>query len=439
MFKQLAILGALVLLAGCGGGGSSGGSSSGGNPVNPTPPSTVINYTSVSVNAGPPELNTGPDAYTQDNVAYVSVTLCAPGSATNCQTIPYVEVDTGSVGLRIVASALNSSLLSALKAETSPAGNPVGECYQYVDGYVFGSVRAADFTIGGESVSSMPVNVIGDSGVFSTVPSSCSSGGGTNESTVQAFGANGIIGIGVTTTDCGVACETAGGESAAIYYDCPSSGCSSIIGRAANATAPFQQVPNPVAAMSSDNNGSIMVLPASPSGGEVSMSGTLYFGIGTQSNNGLGSSKIYTTTGSDSINGPGLFTMVLNNQSLDESYVDSGTSLYAFVDAAIAACTQSGLTGFYCPASPVTIDPTVQGLNGASSSVSITINNANTLLQNATYSVLPGLGVNPNVAFPSTAYPNSFALGLPFFYGRSVATAIEGRNAAGTMGPYFAF
>jgi hypothetical protein len=34
---------------------------------------------------------------------------------------------------------------------------------------------------------------------------------------------------------------------------------------------------------------------------------------------------------------------------------------------------------------------------------------------------------------------NSFDWGLPFFYGRSVYTAIETRNTSGGVGPYFAF
>jgi hypothetical protein len=227
MLKRILALGALVLLAGCGGGG--GGSSSSSSSSSSSTPTPVVNYTTVSVNAGPPALDMGANAYTQDNVAYVSVTLCAPGSTTNCQTIPYVQVDTGSVGLRIMASVLNSSLLSAMTNEADALGNPLGECYQYVDGYVFGSVRLADFTIGGESVANMPVNVIGDSGAFATVPTSCSSGGGTSENTVQSFGANGIIGIGVTASDCGSACEIAAGQSGAIYYDCPSSGCGSTV------------------------------------------------------------------------------------------------------------------------------------------------------------------------------------------------------------------
>ena len=38
------------------------------------------------------------------NILYVNVTICAPGSTTNCQTIDHVQVDTGSQGLRILSS-----------------------------------------------------------------------------------------------------------------------------------------------------------------------------------------------------------------------------------------------------------------------------------------------------------------------------------------------
>jgi hypothetical protein len=52
---------------------------------------------------------------------------------------------------------------------------------------------------------------------------------------------------------------------------------------------------------------------------------------------------------------------------------------------------------------------------------------------------VPGVGGNPNVIFPNINLSDSFDYGLPFFYGRSVYTAIEGRSAGGTTGPYFAF
>jgi hypothetical protein len=425
-----------MLLAACGGGGSSSSTAAASTSTS-TPAAPLSNFVSVIVDSGPPSLQTGADPYVEANTPYVTITLCAPGT-TNCQTIDHVAVDTGSIGLRVPASVLSASLLSALTLETDPTGNPVGECYQYVDGYLFGSVRQADFTIGGEKVAGMPLQVAGDSGAFTAVPSSCSSGGGANLATVSALGANAIIGIGTTTTDCGANCTVSGGQGAAFYYDCPASGCSSIIARSASASAPFQQLPNPVAAMAVDNNGAILSLPAA-SAPAASLSGTLYFGIGTQTNNALGSASVITATTSASRNGPGLITVVYKGQSLPDSFIDSGSSLYFFTDSTIPLCTASDATGYYCPPSTLTLSLTLQGQSaGAGTAVSLALQNAEPLL-NTGDAVLPAIGGNPSALNFSNPYPTSFDLGLPFFFGRNVYTAIEGRQAGSTVGPYYAF
>jgi hypothetical protein len=398
----------------------------------------LTNFATLNVDGGPTALTTDPNGYIDDNIAFVSVTLCAPGGTTNCQTIDHVQVDTGSTGLRVLASVINPSLLSAMPTETDANSNPVGECFGYVDGYTFGSVRQADFQIGGETVANMPLQVIGDTGAFATVPSSCSSGGGSNLDTLLALGSNGIIGLGVTATDCDAACTTAGGYAAAIYYDCPSTGCASIIARAASTTAPFQQLPNPVAAMSVDNNGTIISLPASPTAGELSMTGTLYFGIGTETNNALGSATVLTATSSASPNGAGLITVTFNNSVLDESFIDSGSNLYVFSDSALPRCTQNDYTEYYCPSTPVSLALTLQGGSGTTISANVVINNAENFFNNNN-AVVPGIGATPSKFDPSNIYPRSFDFGLPFFYGRNVYTAIENMSAGGYTGPYFAY
>jgi len=439
VIKRLCAIGAMglaLVLTACGGGGHSSSSGSSGSTTTPTP--TLTNFTTLTVDGGPTALTTNPNGYLDDNIAFVSVTICAPGSTTNCQTIDHVQVDTGSTGLRILASVITPSLLSAMPTETDANSNPVGECFGYVDGYTFGSVRQADFQIGGEQVANMPFQAIGDTGAFSTVPSSCSSGGGTNENTLLALGANGIIGIGIMATDCDTACTVAGGYAAATYYDCPSSGCASIISRAASTTAPFQQLPNPVAAMSVDNNGTIMSLPTSPTAGEATMTGTLYFGIGTQTNNGLGSATVLTTTTSTNPNGSGLITVNFNNAVLSNSFIDSGSNLYVFADTALPTCTQANYTDYYCPTSPVTLSTTLVGTNGTSVAASIVINNAYTFFD-SNNAVVPGIGGSPTSFNQSTVYPQSFDLGLPFFYGRNVYTAIENKTAGSAIGPYFAY
>jgi hypothetical protein len=445
MIKRVCAIGLTLLLTACGGGGgggggstASGGSTSSSTTTTTTTTPTLTNFATLTVDGGPAALTSNPNGYIDDNIAFVSVTICAPGSTTNCQTIDHVQVDTGSTGLRILASVITPSLLAAMPTESDAGSNPVGECFGYVDGYTFGSVRQADFQIGGEKVGDMPFQAIGDTGVFSTVPSTCSSGGGTNLNTLLALGSNGIIGIGVTANDCGAACTTAGGYAAAAYYDCPSTGCASIIARTASTTAPFQQLPNPVAAMSVDNNGTIVSLPASPTAGEASMTGTLYFGIGTQTNNGLGSATVLTTTSSTSPNGAGLITVNFNNAALANSFIDSGSNLYVFSDSALSQCTQKDYTDYYCPTSPVTLTTTLVGATGASVSANIVINNAYNFFQ-SNNAVVPGIGGPPSTFSQSNVYPQSFDLGLPFFYGRNVYTAIENRPAGSSTGPYFAY
>src|ERR1700688_446096 len=59
---------------------------------------TGSNVQAISVNTG-----ADPQAFDYIDGAFTSVTVCAPGSTTNCQTISDVLIDTGSSGLRILS------------------------------------------------------------------------------------------------------------------------------------------------------------------------------------------------------------------------------------------------------------------------------------------------------------------------------------------------
>lgn len=430
---RIVVAAALLAVAACGGGGGGGTSAGTGGATTPAAPAApaLTNFASLVVDDGPAALATGPNGYRSDDVAFVSVTLCVPGTTT-CQTIDHVAVDTGSVGLRILQSALSPALQAGLPAQLDAQSNPVGECFGFVDGYTFGSVRQADFQVGGEKVAGLALHVVADGGRFAAVPAACSAGGGNNLTTVQGLGSNGILGIGVTATDCGASCAAAGSTAAAVYYDCPAAGCGNVIARAALTAAPFEQLPNPVAAMAVDNNGTVFSLPSLPSGGAASVTGTLYFGIGTQTNNGLGAATVLTTSPS------GLLTVVYKAQSLTQSYIDSGSNAYFFTDSGIAQCTGTTIAGFYCPATPLTLAPVIEGRNGLSAAPGLPLYNARTLFQTG-FAALPGIGADPTANDNFTATPRSFDLGLPFFFGRTVFIAIAGRPAGGSIGPFFAF
>src|SRR5258707_741377 len=171
---------------------SCGGGSGTPAPVISTP--TGSNVAGIVVDAGP--TSTSPDV----NTLFTTVTVCVPGSTTNCQTIDHIQVDTASYGLRILAPVLTLSL----PIQTTASGASLLECTRFVDGYSWGPVALVDVQISGESPSSLPVQVIVDAN-SSRVPSDCSSIGPA-EDTVAAFGANGILGVGVFAQDCGAYC-----------------------------------------------------------------------------------------------------------------------------------------------------------------------------------------------------------------------------------------
>jgi Protein of unknown function (DUF3443) len=385
--------------------------SCGGGSTLYVPPPPVItpgsNVVGVVVGPGP----TGNSI----NALYTTVTVCVPGSATQCQTIDNILVDTGSYGLRLLAPplTLNLGILAA------PDGNALLECTVFVDGFSWGPVAAADINIAGESASSVPVQIIGDSR-YTAVPSDCSGTGGTEENTVALFGANGVLGIGAFAQDCP---DCAANLITAFYYSC-SSGTNCV-----NTLVPLtSQVQNPVPLFPVDNNGTIITLPAVPSGGAAGATGSLIFGIDTQSNNQSGTPTVLALqTSGPNVSG---VTTIYNGQTLSASFIDSGSNALYFNDSNIAPCLSSSFTGFYCPATTGTYGATIQGANGVSAAVTFEVGDAETLPQSVT--AFAGLAGTTTVA-------GSFDWGLPFFYGNRVATAIAGYSTSAGTGPYVAF
>jgi Protein of unknown function (DUF3443) len=347
---------------------------------------------------------------------FTSVTVCVPGSTTSCQTIDHIQVDTGSYGLRLLAPVLTVTL----PVETLSSGNSLVQCTQFVDGYSWGPVTLADVQIAGETAKSLPVQVIGDSR-FTTIPAACSGTGGTEEDTVKEFGANGILGIGPFELDCGN-CDTV---DQGIYYACATTCTGTTVPNA-------MQVANPVTHFAADNNGSIVDLPAVASTGAVTLSGSLIFGIDTQSDNQSGTQTVLTVDGNAEL------LMTFNGQTLANSFIDSGSNGIYFADSNIATCTTTGFTSFYCPGNTLTLGLSIQGQNGVMvNNLTFNVGNAQTMLSTtptSTFNVLPQLAG----ALPA-GLAGSFDYGLAFFYGKRVAVAVEGNTTSVGTGPYIAF
>ena len=389
MLLVLAGCSAFSCLVGCGGGSHS------------TTPNVITttgnNVAAITVNSGPP----GNGGYI--NGGFTSVTVCTSGTST-CQTIDGILVDTGSSGLRI----LSSLLTVALTQEKAPDSNNVFECLPFLSGYTWGPVETADVQIAGEKASSVAIQAIGTT---TPVPIACSDFG-TASDTLQTLGANGLLGVGLFAQDCGSGCPTS------IYYECPAAGCFGV------AASLAEQVVNPVAFFSTDNNGVIVELPA-VSGGEASVSGSLVFGIGTQSNNGLGGAKVYT---SDDF---GNFTTSYKGASYSGSFIDSGSNGFYFLDGSTTGITLCGdIAGFYCPSNTVSVTATNQGVNGTSDAVTFNVGNTDSLFAMQSDFVYGDLGGE---------FSGAFDWGLPFFYGKNVFVAIQGASTPGGAGPYWAF
>ncbi len=384
--QAIALCGTFALCGACGGGSST-------HTAATTPTSGTAN------NVAPITVNSGPAGGYVDG-AFASVTVCVPGTST-CQTVDGLLVDTGSTGVRILSSALTINLAQ----QKTSSGSAVVECLPFLDSYTWGPVETADVEIAGEKASLLPIQVLSDSDF--TVASGCANFGLTSADTLDTLGANGILGVGLYAQDCGSGCEQTGSANPGLYYACSSSTSCQVT---EESTA--QQVQNPVALFATDNNGVIIELPAA-STPEASLSGSLIFGIGTQSNNALGTATIYTP------NDLGNFTTTYKGKSYSNSFIDSGSNGFYFLDTATTGMAEcSDATGFYCPASTETFAASVQGANGTSGSVSFSIANADTLFNanGAADTVFNDLGG------PS---PNSFDFGLPFFLGKNVFAGIQ--------------
>jgi hypothetical protein len=335
-----------------------------------------------------------------------------------------VLVDTGSFGLRILASAVSGLALP----QSNVGGSPLAECVQFIDNsLVWGPVKTAEVKMAGEDAASVPIQLIGDPG-FTSIPVACGAPANAHDSQAT-LGANGILGIGLFIQDCGQKCAT--NAAAGMYYACPAAGCTPA------AVPQAQQVQNPVALFSGpDNNGTIIELPGLPSSGQSSVTGSLVFGIGTQSNNGLGSATVLRADGT------GSFTTVFNGQSFS-SFIDSGSNAVYFLDSSyfqnntsmqIPTCSNTARFGpavvnFYCPASTENLAVTQVGIDGASSSFTYSLANGETQFGNGSEAL-------NNIGGP---HPGEFDWGLPFFYGRHIFTAIDGTSTSAGAGPYWAY
>lgn len=381
--------------------GSSGASAPSTGGVSSTatsvPQSTTPNVQPITVSVAP--------GLTR-NMLTTSVTVCQPGTS-NCATIDNIQVDTGSHGLRILASALPPSLTLAAVGSRSGV---TGQCAVFGGGYTWGAVRSADVRMAGQLAASIPIQLIADP-ALPTVPTDCASSGPSMLS-VASLRSNGILGVGLFAADCGSGCVNA--ALPRWYYSCDASGTC-----LASTQALAQQVTNPVSRFALDNNGVVIDLPAIADTGAASVSGSMIFGIGTQPNNTLDGASVIKANPQT-----GYVETTSAGQTYAQSYIDSGSNGLFFSSSQFPQCGY-----WYCPSATQTANALITGVDGVANTVSFAIGNSRALFASS------------NNAFNNLAgaVSNGFGWGLPFFFGRRVYTAIASRATSAGPGPYYAF
>ncbi len=399
-----------ALLSACGGGASTSSTVISGSGAVGFPQSAASlrdpNVMAISVESGPGN---------NVNIPYVSVTVCKPGTTT-CKTLDHILLDTGSTGLRIFASVLNAAPALALPPQQVGSSSTITECAQFLNAVAWGSVKLADVRLGGKTAASVPVQVL-EPNLPTALSNSALCGSAPVMTQPSSVGANGVLGLSLFVND------------KQRYFDCvsPSSRCSIAI-------APGLQVQNPVALFDSDsngvsdNNGVLVQLPALTSNGARSANGYLVFGVDTRDNNRLGSANVVPVNPFS-----GFFSTAINGISRDNSFIDSGSNGLFFNDpltnSPLSTSCNTASFGFYCPVLTQNMTASIQ-LARTSVDVKFSIVNADSLVQSGNYAFNTLGGKFDNA---------SFDWGLPFFFGRSVFTVIEGHPVGTLTGPFYAF
>jgi hypothetical protein len=324
------------------------------------------------------------------NVPAVTVTVCVPNTTT-CQTIPHIELDTASTGLRVYADALKLDLA----AETDAHGDHIMDC-AWIH---WGSIHTADVKLAGLTAQSIPIQVIDTT---SPRPPAC---GVDHERDPDRF--NGILGVSPALTD----------TMPTAYFHCDDHHCVN------DGVDTSLQLANVIARLPTDNNGCILQFPDIADAGTSAVTGRMILGIGTRANNQAPNDLIKIV-----VDEPwGQFKVQADGRTWKSAF-DSGTWAYNVPYLSDERCPSDQIR--LCPSAPTTIPVDVLAASGdVAYKTSIAIANASLAPPQAM--ALNNLG---------SAWPGKdlLILGLPYFFGRSIYYAYDHRSTTLGPGPWVA-
>jgi hypothetical protein len=397
----------------------------------------------VTVEDGPRGFQLAPNA----NILYATVKVCHPVSGV-CVDIDHVQVDTGSVGLRVLASKVKSLNLPPLELSSSP--DPVAnswECFPFVIGGLWGANAKAVVGLGLQKTGQLAIQLIEDDPAAALKPTAdCIAAADNNVlSSAGALGSNGILGVGSTNLDCGFVCQDgsyATNSTFVQYYSC-AQGATSTAACSTTAKVPVNlQVSNPISALSNSayRTGVVLAMPAVTTPGAVSASGELIFGVDTLSNNTvpLSAQKVLlgvNTSNMDSyLNITTRVTLGGTVQIFTSSYLDTGTNGLFFTDTSPSPIARCAGSTWYCPKSELSLNALLSdGGNTGFNSVNVPfqVGNAEALFSTSNSAFGDAAGAAPTGS-------TSFAWGMPFFYGKKVYMSIWDITGA-VVAPWYAW
>ena len=175
-------------------------------------------------------------------------------------------------------------------------------------------------------------------------------------------------------------------------------------------------------------------MPAIASGGATNPSkGVLVFGIGTETNNALGSATVLPASDSD-----GFILASYNGTTNLNAALDSGSNATFFTDSTIPTCTDNA--SFYCPTSTLNLTATLTGTEQHHGDRGLYGRERRQCLQrqpDGDRNAWPEW-TNRRSCRATTSRSSSIS-GCRSSSGRNVFTAIENQTTPGGTGPYYAF
>ena len=374
-FGMGTLIAVLLTLAGCGGGSSSSSA----------PEATCT--------GGPPAGLASPGQYSLPvyestcaqtiNTPVVTLTICVPGSTSNCQEVPNILLDFGSTGLRLSHTL---PISGELPQETAN-GQPLTECYYFESGYNYGPVVSATVTLGTNHVT-VPVQI--SNSLLSAPCGSLVSPSSSSAPFEPLY--NGILGVLFPQYD--------NTSSSAIY----------LAGEQVWTPAQNETVQNPVYLLTSNNTGVLLSITSPPitstspfpSQGAPGFTGTLTFGAPTSGTTSLQTDQY------------GEITATYNSNTYTNSaFFDTGSNGFFIDNPDILQCS-GNLSGFFCGNAPSQSATLTSPTNSSQTfSLYFSIDNAQTLLStgNTVFSTLGGFqsGIF-DAGFPAFLYGNAIGL-----------------------------